>query len=111
MTAALIGNVGLTLLQVYDRDAGPDGVRGGCAHVHGLTDEAYFGIGGAGAIELHDRETGFRTIPITKGTYVQFPPWTLHRSVSYAASLPSFVMLCILLGRRSLSPSLCLATP
>ena len=83
MTAALIGNVGLTLLEVYDRDAGPDGVRGGCAHVHGLTDEAYFGIGGAGAIELHDRETGFRTIPITKGTYVQFPPWTLHRSVSY----------------------------
>ena len=82
MTAALIGNVGLTVLQVYDRNAGPDGVRGGCAHVHGLTDEAYFGIAGEGAIELHDLQTGFRSIPITKGTYVQFPPWTLHRSVS-----------------------------
>ncbi len=82
MTANLIGNVGLTVLKVYDTDPGPDGIRAGCAHVHGLTDEAYFGIAGAGAIELHDRETGFRSIPITKGTYVQFPPWTLHRSVS-----------------------------
>ena len=82
MTAALIGNVGLTLLEVYDRHAGPDGVRGGCAHVHGLTDEAYFGIAGEGAIELHDLQTGFRSIQITKGTYVQFPPWTLHRSIS-----------------------------
>ena len=83
MTATLIGNVGLTLLKVYDQEAGPDGVHAGCAHVHGLTDEAYFGIGGDGAIEIHDRKTGFRTIPIAKGAYVQFPPWTLHRSVSF----------------------------
>ncbi len=51
--------------------------------MHGLTDEAYFGIAGEGAIELHDLQTGFRSIPITKGTYVQFPPWTLHRSISF----------------------------
>ena len=44
-----------------------------------------FGIAGEGAIELHDLENGYRRIPIAKGSYVQFPPWTLHRSVSTEA--------------------------
>jgi len=83
MTTGLIGGVGLTLLQVYDQGPGPDGVKAGCAHVHGLTDDAYFGVGGEGAVELHDLENGFRSVPISKGTFVQFPPWTLHRSVSH----------------------------
>jgi CRP-like cAMP-binding protein len=47
-----------------------------------VSEEAYFGLAGEGYLELHDPEHGFRSIPIHPGTYVQFPPNTLHRSVS-----------------------------
>lgn len=82
MSVGIIGGIGLTLLRVYDQRPGPDGVMAGCAHVHGLTEEAYFCVDGEGAIELHDIANGFRTIHLKKGAYVQFPPNTLHRSVS-----------------------------
>ncbi len=80
--STLLGGIGLTHLTVYQERPGPDGVHAGCAHVHALTPEAYFGVSGEGAIELHDLEKGYRRVPITKGTFVQFPPGTLHRSVS-----------------------------
>jgi hypothetical protein len=82
MGATLLGGIGLTHLQVYHDVAGPDGVHGGCAHIHALTPEAYFGISGEGAIELHDPKTGFRNQKISKGTFAQFPPGILHRSIS-----------------------------
>jgi mannose-6-phosphate isomerase-like protein (cupin superfamily) len=82
MAHALIGGIGLTVLEVYHQRPGPDGVQAGCAHVHAITDEAYFGLSGSGAIELHDPESGFRRVPIESGTFVQFPAGTLHRSVS-----------------------------
>lgn len=78
----LIGGVGLTHLSVYHHRPGPDGVHAGCAHVHALTAEAYFGLSGEGAIELHDPDEGYARVPIVAGTYVQFPPGVLHRSVS-----------------------------
>lgn len=80
---SLIAGIGLTHLRVYDQRPAPDGVQSGCAHVHGVTEEAYFGVTGEGCLELHDLERGFRSVPIRKGTYVQFPPDTLHRSVSF----------------------------
>ncbi|MCG6874538.1 MAG: cupin domain-containing protein [Betaproteobacteria bacterium] len=82
MSARLVGGIGLTLLRIYDQRPGPDGVTAGCAHVHALTGEAYFGLSGEGALELHDVDRGFRRVTIRPGTYVQFPPGTLHRSVS-----------------------------
>lgn len=80
---ALIAGIGLTHLRVYDQRLGPDGLHSGCAHLHGVTEEAYIGLSGEGCVELHHAETGFRSLPIRKGTYVQFPPDTLHRSVSH----------------------------
>jgi len=82
MSAPLVGGIGLTVLRIYDQRPGPDGATAGCAHVHALTGEAYFGLAGEGALELHDPERGFRRVTIRPGTYVQFPPGTLHRSVS-----------------------------
>ena len=79
----LVGGIGLTYLKVYHVRPGPDGVHASCAHVHALTDEAYYGVAGEGAVELHDLVQGFKTVPINKGTFVQFPPGTVHRSVSY----------------------------
>lgn len=83
MSDGLIGGIGLTHLEVYSQRPGPDGVLAGCAHIHALCDEAYLGVNGSGAIELHDPVNGFRTVPIEPGTYVQFPPGTLHRSVCF----------------------------
>jgi mannose-6-phosphate isomerase-like protein (cupin superfamily) len=80
--AEFIGGVGLTHLKVYDQRPAPDGRMSGCAHIHGLTDEGYYTIAGAGALELHDPEHGFRSVPLTPGNYVQFTPGTLHRTVS-----------------------------
>jgi len=82
MAEGIIGGVGLTHLKVYDQRPGPDNMNAGCAHIHAVTDEAYFGIEGKGAIELHDVERGFRVVPIVEGTFVQFEAGTLHRSVS-----------------------------
>ncbi len=82
MTHALIGGIGLTILDIYDQRPGPDGVQAGCAHIHAITDEAYFGLSGSGAIELHDPERGYRRVAIEPGTFVQFPAGTLHRSIS-----------------------------
>lgn len=82
MTEGLIAGIGLTHLQVYDQRPAPDGKLSGCAHVHALTDEAYYVIAGEGAVELHDLEHGFRTVPLEKGAYVSYPPLTLHRTIS-----------------------------
>lgn len=79
----LVGGIGLTHLTVYQQRPGPDGVHSGCAHVHGLTAEAYFVLSGTGAIDLHDLKDGYRQVPLGPGDYVQFPPNTLHRSISH----------------------------
>jgi len=82
LSQSLIGGIGLTVLDVYDQRPGPDGVQAGCAHIHAITDEAYFGLSGSGAIELHDPERGYRRVAIEPGSFVQFSAGTLHRSVS-----------------------------
>jgi mannose-6-phosphate isomerase-like protein (cupin superfamily) len=81
-TGPFVAGVGLTHLRVYEQRPAPDGLSSGCAHVHALTDEAYYVVAGEGAIELHDTERGFRSVPLARGDFVQFPPGTLHRSVS-----------------------------
>lgn len=75
----LIGGIGLTHLTVYDQRPAPDGRMSGSPHVHAVTDEGYYVLSGKGAVELHDAANGFRTVDLTPGRYVQFPPGTLHR--------------------------------
>lgn len=82
MNTDLIAGIGLTRLKVYEQRPAPDGELCGCAHVHACTDEGYYVVSGSGAIELHDLRQGFRRVPLAPGDYVQFPPETLHRSVS-----------------------------
>src|SRR5262245_11259584 len=82
MRANLIAGIGLTHLAVYDQRPAPDGLNSGCAHVHAVTDEAYFVLSGEGAIELHDIEHGFRSVPLRPGSLVQFAPGTVHRAVN-----------------------------
>ena len=82
MDHGVIGGVGLTHLKVYEDRLAPDGVMSGCAHVHAVTEEAYYAVAGTGFLELHDLEHGFRRIPMKPGTYVHFSPGTIHRAVS-----------------------------
>lgn len=78
----LISGIGLTRLTVYDQRPAPDGKMSGSPHVHAVTDEGYYVIGGRGRVELHDLEYGFRTVDLEPGRYLQFPPGTLHRLVN-----------------------------
>ncbi|WP_434359976.1 cupin domain-containing protein [Parasalinivibrio latis] len=78
----LIGGIGLSTVNIYDQIAAGDNVGSGCAHVHGIAEEAYLGLKGHGAIDLHDLKNGYRRVIITEGTFVQFPPWTMHRAVN-----------------------------
>jgi mannose-6-phosphate isomerase-like protein (cupin superfamily) len=78
----LISGIGLTHLTVYDQRPAPDGKHSGTAHVHAVTDEGYYVMSGAGQVELHDLEHGFRTVDLAPGTYLQFPPGVIHRLVN-----------------------------
>lgn len=78
----IISGIGLTHLTVYDQRTAPDGKMSGSPHVHAVTDEGYYVIGGRGRVELHDLENGFRTVDLEPGRYLQFPPGTLHRLVN-----------------------------
>ncbi len=92
MQNGLIAGIGLTHLTVYDQSPAPDGCHSGCAHVHAVTDEAYFVLAGTGAIELHDLERGFRSVPLAPGSYVQFAPGTLHRAVNHGGLVVLAIM-------------------
>jgi len=78
----LISGIGLTHLTVYDQRPAPDGKMSGSPHIHAVTDEGYYVVSGQGKVELHDLENGFRTVDMTPGRYLQFPPGTLHRLVN-----------------------------
>jgi len=78
----LISGIGLTQLTVYDQRPAPDGLMSGSPHVHAVTDEGYYVMSGKGRVELHDLENGFRTVDLSPGRYLQFPPGTLHRLVN-----------------------------
>jgi mannose-6-phosphate isomerase-like protein (cupin superfamily) len=76
----LPGGVGLTRLRVYD-SAGPDGLRGGSPHVHLACTEAYFVVGGTGAVQTLSRD-GFAEIPLAPGSLLWFTPGVVHRLVN-----------------------------
>jgi len=77
-----LAGIGLTHLKVYGQRPSPDGKQSGCPHVHAVCDEAYYVISGTGALELHDKAHGFRSVPLYAGRLVQFAPGTLHRAVN-----------------------------
>lgn len=82
MKPQIIAGVGITHLRIYEDRPAIDGMMSGCAHVHAITDEAYYVLSGEGFVDLHDPEHGFRRIPLRQGTFVQFSPGVLHRAVS-----------------------------
>ena len=78
----LVGGIGLTEVHVYAQRPTPDGALSCCPHVHAVTAEGYYVLRGAGAVEFHDLEHGFRTLELRTGQYVHFPSWVMHRLIS-----------------------------
>lgn len=89
LSGNVLGGVGVTHLTVYQDRPAPDGTYSGCAHVHSITEEAYFVVAGTGRLELHDVDNGFRAVPLQPGAFVQFSPGTVHRVVSADPDDPS----------------------
>ena len=97
-TEDLISGIGLTHLTVYDQRPAPDGKMSGSPHVHAVTDEGYYVMSGSGRVELHDLENGFRSVELTPGRYVQFPPGVLHRLVNTGR-----LVLLVVMGNAGLA--------
>jgi len=94
----LISGIGLTRLTVYDQRPAPDGQMSGSPHVHAVTDEGYYVISGRGRVELHDLKSGFRSVDLAPGRYVQFPPGVLHRLVN-----TDHLVLLVVMGNAGLA--------
>jgi len=94
----LIGGIGLTELTVYDQRPAPDGLNSGSPHVHAVTDEGYYVMSGAGRVELHDLEHGFRTVELAPSRYLQFPPGVLHRLVN-----TDHLVILVIMGNAGLA--------
>jgi mannose-6-phosphate isomerase-like protein (cupin superfamily) len=94
----LISGIGLTHLTVYDQRPAPDGLMSGSPHVHAVTDEGYYVVSGRGRVELHDLKNGFRTVDLSPGRYLQFPPGTLHRLVN-----TDHLVLLVVMGNAGLA--------
>jgi mannose-6-phosphate isomerase-like protein (cupin superfamily) len=94
----LIAGIGLTRLEVYDQRPAPDGLNSGSPHIHAVTDEGYYVLSGRGRVELHDLQHGFRTVELTPGRYLQYPPGVLHRLVS-----TDHLVLLVVMGNAGLA--------
>jgi len=94
----LISGIGLTQLTVYDQRPAPDGLMSGSPHVHAVTDEGYYVMSGKGSVELHDLKDGFRTVELSPGRYVQFPPGVMHRLVN-----TDHLVLLVIMGNAGLA--------
>ncbi|MDQ3627512.1 MAG: cupin domain-containing protein [Actinomycetota bacterium] len=72
----------VSLLAVYDW-SGPDGLRGGSAHVHLACTEGYVVVGGRGRLQTLSPD-GYAETPLTPLTVAWFSPGVIHRLVNDA---------------------------
>jgi mannose-6-phosphate isomerase-like protein (cupin superfamily) len=77
---AFPGATALTVLDVYDWIA-PDGLRGGSAHVHLATTEAYLVLGRHGRLQALGAR-GYTEAELSPGDCLWFTPGIIHRLVN-----------------------------
>jgi len=87
----LPGAVGITNLKVYDT-ASPDGIRGGCPHLHLACTEAYVVLKGKGSVQTLSCE-GFKEVMLEPGRLVWFTPGVLHRLVNRDGLLEILIIM------------------
>ena len=93
MTAAQAfpGATGVTLLDVYDWPY-VDGLRGGSAHIHLASTEAYVVLRGAGRLQTLGSH-GYQETPLRPGDCLWFTPGTVHRLVNDDGQLQILVVM------------------
>ena len=89
--SSLPGGISVTHLRVYDFP-GPDGLPGGSPHMHFACTEAYFVLGGNGAVQTLSNQ-GHREIPLRSGSVVWFTPGVIHRLINYDGQLEIYVVM------------------
>jgi mannose-6-phosphate isomerase-like protein (cupin superfamily) len=89
--ARLPAGVGLSRLSVYDTP-GPDGLRGGSAHVHLSCTEGYVVVSGRGMVQTVG-PYGVRDVALEPGTVTWFQPGVVHRLVNTGEPLEIVVVM------------------
>lgn len=91
VTSALPGGISVTHLRVYDFP-GPDTLSGGSPHMHFACTEAYFVLGGEGAVQTLSSQ-GYRETPLRTGSVVWFTPGVIHRLINRDGRLEIYVVM------------------
>jgi mannose-6-phosphate isomerase-like protein (cupin superfamily) len=90
-TSRLPGGISVTHLRVYDFP-GPDSLSGGSPHLHFACTEAYFVLGGAGAVQTLSSQ-GYQETPLRAGSVVWFTPGVIHRLINLDGHLEIYVVM------------------
>jgi mannose-6-phosphate isomerase-like protein (cupin superfamily) len=85
------GAIGLTHLKVYTSE-GPDGLRGGCPHMHFTCTESYVVLSGKGSVQTLSIK-GFEEVPLETGKLTWFTPGVIHRLINSDGNLELLVMM------------------
>jgi mannose-6-phosphate isomerase-like protein (cupin superfamily) len=85
------GAIGLTHLKVYTSE-GPDGLRGGCPHMHFTCTESYVVLSGKGSVQTLSLN-GFEEVSLEAGKLIWFTPGVIHRLINSDGNLELLVMM------------------
>jgi mannose-6-phosphate isomerase-like protein (cupin superfamily) len=85
------GAIGLTHLKVYTSE-GPDGLRGGCPHMHFTCTESYVVLSGKGSVQTLSIN-GFEEVSLEAGKLIWFTPGVIHRLINSDGNLELLVMM------------------
>jgi mannose-6-phosphate isomerase-like protein (cupin superfamily) len=88
---AFPGATGVTLLDVYNWPCA-DGLRGGSAHIHLASTEAYVVTAGAGRLQTLGAH-GYAEVALRPGDCLWFTPGTVHRLVNDDGNLKILVVM------------------
>ncbi|RLB05189.1 MAG: cupin [Deltaproteobacteria bacterium] len=87
----LSGGIGISHLRVYTSKA-PDGLPGGCPHMHFVSTETYYILSGRGSVQILSYR-GFQEVPLEPGKLVWFTPGVIHRLINGDGQLELLVIM------------------
>lgn len=85
------GGIGISNIRVFNT-VGPDGLRGGCPHLHFTCTESYVVTAGKGSVQTLGCQ-GFAEVPLEPGRLVWFTPGVLHRLINEDGALEIMVVM------------------
>ena len=85
------GAIGISHLKVYTTE-GPDGLRGGCPHMHFTCTETYAVLSGQGSVQTLSYE-GFEEVSLEPGQLIWYAPGVIHRLINQDGKLELLVIM------------------